>query len=196
MDKLEILKLLEEIEEDKRKNRYFEKISLEEFTKSVKKYVDCYSDEQIKTMYEELPYPCRSTVHAGGYDFFAPYDFTLKPGETIVVPTGFRVHMNDDEIFNLFIRSGTGFKYNVRLSNQVGVIDADYYGNSNNEGHMFASFTNHGTKDWINVSVGLKKEEKAKMVQGIFMPFYIAKDDECMNIVRNGGLGSTNRGDK
>ena len=196
MDKLELIKLLEEIEEGKRNNRFFEKVSLEEFTKAVKKYVDVYSDEEIKKMHEQLPYPCRSTIHAGGYDFFAPYDFTLKPGETIVVPTGFRVHMNDDEIFNLFIRSGTGFKYNVRLSNQVGVVDADYYGNSNNEGHMFASFTNHGTKDWVNKSVGLVREEKAKMVQGIFMPFYLTKDDECLNITRNGGFGSTNRGEK
>ena len=125
---------------------------------------------------------------------FLPYDFVLKPGETIVVPTGFRVHMNDDETFNLFIRSGTGFKYNVRLSNQIGIIDADYYGNSKNEGHMFVSFTNHGNKDWINKSIGVSKMDKAKMVQGVFMPFYLTRDDECLNIVRNGGFGSTSKG--
>lgn len=193
MGKEELLKLLEEVEIDRRANRFFEKISLEEFSQGVKNNTKNYSDEEIKQMYEELPYPCRSTIHAGGYDFFAPYDFVLKPGETIVVPTGFRVHMNDDEIFNLFIRSGTGFKYNVRLSNQIGIVDADYYGNSKNEGHMFASFTNHGTKDWVNKSIGLKREEKAKMVQGVFMPYYLTKDDECLNIVRNGGFGSTNK---
>ena len=103
MGKEELLKLLEDIEIDRRKNRFFEKISLEEFSKGVKSNTNNYSDEEIKKMYDELPYPCRSTIHAGGYDFFAPYDFILKPGETIVVPTGFRVHMNNDETFNLFI---------------------------------------------------------------------------------------------
>lgn len=196
MDKRDLLKLLEEIEFDKRKNRFFEKVSLEEFEKGVKNNTNKYSDEKIKQMYEELPYPCRSTIHAGGYDFFAPYDFTLKPGETIVVPTGFRVHMNSDEIFNLFTRSSAGFKYNVRLSNQIGIVDADYYGNSKNEGHMFVSFTNHGKKDWINNSIGLRKEEKSKMVQGIFMPYYLTRDDECLNMIRNGGFGSTDEGKK
>lgn len=196
MNKKDILEMLEEINNDKRKNRFFEKVSFEEFKKGVISNNNDYDDENIKQLYEELPYPCRSTLHAGGYDFFAPYDFVLKPGETKIVPTGFRVHMNNDEIFNLFIRSGTGFKYNVRLSNQVGIIDADYYGNSNNEGHMFISFTNHGTKDWINNSVGLSKEDKSKIAQGIFMPYYLTRDDSCSNITRNGGFGSTDKGGK
>ncbi len=193
MNKEEIIKLLEEIETEKRKNRFFEKISLAEFSKGVKANTDKFNDEEIQKLYEDLPFPCRSTIHAGGYDFYAPYDFILKPGETIVVPTGFRVHMNNDETFNLFIRSGTGFKFNVRLSNQIGIIDADYYGNSKNEGHMFVSFTNHGSKEWINKTIGVEKENKSKMVQGLFMPFYITKDDVCLNIVRSGGLGSTNK---
>ncbi len=194
MKKEKLLKLMEEIENDRRKNRYFEKVSYEEFRKAViKNNGDKYSDEDIKEMYDQLEYPCRSTLRAGGYDFFAPYDFVLKAGETMVVPTGFRVHMNDDEIFNLFIRSGAGFKYNVRLSNQVGIVDADYYNNESNEGHMFVSFTNHGKKDWVNVSLGLKKEEKSKMVQGIFMPFYLTNNDECLNMVRVAGVGSTSK---
>jgi dUTP pyrophosphatase len=193
MKKEELLLLMEEIEKEKRENRFFEKVSFEEFSKGVKKNSSITDEEELRKLYDDLPNPCRSTLHAGGYDFYAPYDFVLKPNETIVVPTGFRVHMNNDEIFNLFIRSGTGFKYNVRLSNQVGVIDADYFGNSNNEGHMFASFTNHGTKDWVNTTKGLDKKEKSKMVQGIFMPYYLTKDDESLNIVRNGGFGSTNK---
>ena len=188
MNKDTVLELLKEIEEEKRKNRYLEKVSLDEFSKSVKKYTgDKYNDDEIENLYNNLPSPCRSTLHAGGYDFFAPYDFTLKPGETIVVPTGFKVHMNNDEIFNLFVRSGTGFKYNVRLSNQVGIIDADYYGNESNEGHMFVSFTNHGTKDWINEGL------VSKMNQGIFMPYYTTRDDNVLGSVREGGLGSTSK---
>ena len=188
MNKGELLNLLKEIEEDKRKNRYLEKVSFDEFTKAVRKHTgDKYTNEEIKGLYENLPYPCRSTLHAGGYDFYAPYDFVLKPGETIVVPTGYRVHMNNDEIFNLFVRSGTGFKYNVRLSNQVGIVDADYYGNENNEGHMFVSFTNHGKKDWENIGL------ESKMAQGIFMPYYITCDDNHSNNIRKYGFGSTDK---
>jgi len=188
MDKSVLINMLKEIEEEKRQNRYLEKVSLGEFSKAVKKNnSDKYSDEEIEKMYNDLPSPCRSTLHAGGYDFYAPYDFVLKPGETIVVPTGFKVHMNDDEIFNLFIRSGTGFKYNVRLSNQVGIIDADYYGNESNEGHMFISFTNHGKKDWENVGL------ESKMAQGIFMPYYVTRDDNSLNNIRKGGFGSTSK---
>lgn len=188
MNKVELLELLKEIEEEKKNNRYLEKVSLTEFIKGVKKQTnDKYSDKEIEEMYNKLPYPCRSTLHAGGYDFYAPYDFVLKPGETIVVPTGFKVHMNDDEIFNLFVRSGTGFKYNVRLSNQVGIIDADYYNNESNEGHMFISFTNHGKKDWEN------KGLESKIAQGIFMPYFTTKDDNNLNSVRKGGFGSTSK---
>ena len=188
MDKKDVIGLLKEIEEEKRKNRYFEKISLKEFVRAVKEYNgDKFSDEEIEIMYNGLPFPCRSTRNAGGYDFFAPYDFVLKPGDTIIVPTGFRVHMNDDEIFNLFVRSGTGFKYNVRLSNQVGIIDSDYYGNETNEGHMLVSFTNHGDKVWEN------KGLVSRIAQGIFMPYYKTFDDNNINDVRKSGFGSTNK---
>lgn len=188
MNKNDLLDLLNEIEEEKRKNRYLEKVSLVEFTKAVKQNTNNkYNDDEIKKLYDNLPNPCRSTLHAGGYDFYAPYDFILKPGETIVVPTGYRVHMNDDEIFNLFVRSGTGFKYNVRLSNQVGIVDADYFGNENNEGHMFVSFTNHGKKDWENHAL------VSKMAQGIFMPYYVTFDDNHSNNIRKYGFGSTDK---
>lgn len=45
--------------------------------------------------------------------------------------------MNEDEVLFLIVRSSMGFKYNVRLCNQVGIIDKDYYNNIDNEGHIF-----------------------------------------------------------
>lgn len=188
MDKKELLSLLEEIENDRRKNRYFEKVSLEEFTKGVKKCNGDLSDGEIEKLYENLKYPSRSTVNAGCYDFFVPYDFVVKPGETKLVATGFKVHMNTDETFNIVVRSGTGVKYNVRLSNQIGIIDADYYGNDGNEGHIFISYTNHGSKDWCNLI-----SENSKIVQGFFMQYHTTRDDKNLNIVRKGGFGSTSK---
>ena len=67
------------------------------------------------------------------------------------------------------------------------IIDVDYYGNESNEGHMFVSFTNHGKKEWVNEGL------VSKMNQGIFMPYYITRDDNVLNSVRKGGFGSTSK---
>ena len=78
--------------------------------------------------------------------------------------------MMDDEVLLLIVRSGMGFKYNVRLCNQVGVIDKDYYNNSDNEGHMFIALQNHGEKDYV-----VKKGDR--ICQGMFVK-YLTVDDE------------------
>ena len=61
--------------------------------------------------------------------------FELKPGETIKIPTGIRVKINDGWVLKLYPRSGLGFKFRVQMNNTVGIIDSDYY-NSDNEGHI------------------------------------------------------------
>ena len=76
-----------------------------------------------------------------------PADYALIDGNR--VPTGIKVCMEDDDVLLLIDRSSMGFKYNVRMCNQVGVIDADYYNNSNNEGHMWIKIQNEGDKDYI-----------------------------------------------
>lgn len=64
-----------------------------------------------------------------------------------------------------------GFKYNIRLCNQVAVIDADYYNNENNEGHMWIRIQNEG-----DATVELKKGEA--VAQGVFMK-YLVTDSDC-----------------
>lgn len=161
--------------------RGFEKISFEQFKK------DIVNDTLL---YNEYSLPKRATKSSGGYDFYALYDYNLKPGEIMKVPTGLKVYMEDDEILLLLDRSSMGFKYNVRFCNQVGVIDADYYNNSNNEGHMWICIQNEGTEDYV-----VKKGDA--MCQGIFIK-YLRTDNERENFTaRAGGFGSTtNRGGK
>ncbi len=134
--------------------------------------------------YDELKLPKRATAGSAGYDFFAPYDITLNPGESAKIPTGIRVKMEDGWVLMLFPRSGLGFKYRVQLDNTVGIIDKDYY-DSDNEGHIFIKITND-SKDGkvVNISRG------AAFAQGIFTPFGITIDDTAEG-VRNGGFGST-----
>jgi len=157
--------------------RKFEKISFEQFKK------DIIDDKEL---YKSYSLPKRGTKSAAGYDFYALYDYTLKPGDIMKVPTGIKVCMEIDDVLFLIDRSSMGFKYNVRLTNQVGVIDADYYNNSNNEGHIWIRIQNEGDKDYI-----VKKGDA--MIQGIFTKYLKTDNDIESEDVRNGGFGSTNR---
>ena len=140
--------------------RKFEKISFEQFKKDVK---------DDKELYESYSLPKRKTKNSAGYDFEALYDYTLKPGEIMKIPTGIRTIMESDEVLFLIDRSSMGFKYNVRMCNQVGVVDADYY-NSDNEGHMWMIIQNHGDKDY-EVTKG------EGIIQGISNKYLKTDDD-------------------
>ena len=154
--------------------RKFEKVSIDEFSK----YYD-------KTMYEEYDLPKRMTRHSAGYDFLAIEGFTIKPGEIKKIPTGYKATFGNDEMLMILVRSSMGFKYNVRMTNQVGIIESDYYNNIDNEGHMFVSLQNEGDRDFV-----VKKGEG--YAQGIFTKFLICDDDITTN-ERQGGFGSTNK---
>ena len=157
--------------------RNFEKVSIDEFSK----YYD-------KSLYEEYLLPRRMTAHSAGYDFFAIEGFTIKPGEIKKIPTGYKAIFGNNEVLMIFVRSSMGFKYNVRMTNQVGIIESDYYNNIDNEGHLFVSLQNEGDKDFV-----VKKGDA--YAQGIFLKFLICDDDNATS-KRNGGIGSTNKGKK
>lgn len=154
--------------------RKFEKVSIDEFSK----YYD-------KKLYEEYDLPKRMTAYSAGYDFLAIEGFTIKPGEIKKIPTGYKATFGNDEMLMILVRSSMGFKYNVRMTNQVGIIESDYYNNIDNEGHMFVSLQNEGDRDFV-----VKKGEG--YAQGIFTKFLICDDDITTN-ERQGGLGSTNK---
>lgn len=194
MNKNVLMKMLEEIENDREKQRKIEKISYSQFEKDVLRLTgETFQKEDIKKMYDDLPLPKRGTKSSAGYDFYAPYDFTLEPGKTIIVPTGIKVDMNKDEIFAMYVRSSTGFKFNVRLCNQVGIIDADFYNNPSNEGHIMIAFHNHGEKIWENQTLGKKPEDKSRIAQGIFTKYFVCEDDNASKTSREGGIGSTDK---
>ena len=159
--------------------RKFEKISFEQFKIDVKDDVNLYDSYNI---------PKRSTKNSAGYDFESLYDFTLKPNEIIKIPTGIKATMNSDEVLFIIVRSSMGFKYNVRLVNQVGVIDSDYYNNSDNEGHIFIKLHNQGNKDYI-----VKKGEK--ICQGIFTKYLTVDNEEKIEKERISGFGSASKED-
>ena len=134
--------------------------------------------------YDDVVLPKRGTISSAGYDFYSVISVTLKPGERKVIPTGIKVLMNDNEFLGIFIRSSLGFKYNVRMCNQVGVIDSDYYNNVDNEGHIFIKLQNHGDNDYV-VKTG------DKICQGIFINYLVVDNEEKIERKRLSGIGST-----
>ena len=163
----------------------FHKVSKERFVADWMDAFEGVSADEAEKIYEGIRLPRRATAGSAGYDFFSPADFTIKPGETIKIPTGIRVEMDQEWVLKCYPRSGLGFKYRLQLDNTVGIIDSDYY-NSDNEGHIFIKVTNDSKRPWKNLNV-LRGEGFA---QGIFVEYGITIDDEAAG-VRNGGFGST-----
>ena len=162
----------------------FYKVGIENFIKAMREEFPSYTEDTIKEMYEELSLPLRATKGSAGYDFFSPFSFTLAPNETIKIPTGIRVKMEEGWVLQLFPRSGLGFKYRLQMDNTVGIIDSDYF-YSKNEGHIFIKLTNDSTE-----GKAVEVAQGTGFAQGIFLEYGIAVDDNASG-VRDGGLGST-----
>lgn len=169
----------------------FEKVSFEQFYEAMKAefYEGYYGGEvqfkdYVRSIHDILQLPSRATSGSAGYDFKAPFSFSLRAGDAIKIPTGIRAKIDDGWWLACLPRSGLGFKYRVALANTCGVIDSDYY-HSDNEGHIFVKLVNNGDKD-LSVSAG------DGFMQAIFLPYGITHSDSA-SAVRNGGMGSTGK---
>ena len=135
----------------------------------------------------EFQMPERKTQKSAGYDFCLPEDVVLEPGKLQLVPTGVKAYMQDDEYLGMHIRSSMAVKKRIMLVNNVGIIDADYYNNEDNEGHIMLALLNMGSEP-----VALTKGER--VAQGIFYNYLVADGDaETEKEVRGGGFGSTSK---
>lgn len=166
--------------------RGFEKISFKQFQKDFEKF----NLEDTDNEYSSIVLPKRATLKSAGYDIYTLFDIKLNPTEEIIVPTAIKSYMLDDEWLSIRVRSGHGFKFNIRIKNQVGVVDSDYYNNKKNEGHIFIALKNEGEDEFV-----LKKGEA--VAQAIFHKYLLADADYVVNELREGGFGSTSmKGDK
>lgn len=162
----------------------FHKVSMEQFKKD---WEDTFPEtlaETIDEIYNNINLPKRATTGSAGYDFYSPIDITLKPAQTIKIPTGIRAEIEDGWVLKCYPRSGLGFKFRLQMNNTVGIIDSDYF-HSSNEGHIFAKITNDTNEDkTLQIPVG------TGFMQGIFVEYGITFDDE-VTMIRDGGFGST-----
>lgn len=150
--------------------------------------------------------PERATAQAAGYDFAAAKDVVipsiwkqiievgitgltqtsdslpagLKP---VLVPTGIKAYMPENEYLQLCNRSSGPLKKGLLVANGVGVIDSDYYNNTDNEGHIMFQFLNLSTEEIV-----IHKGER--IGQGIFLSFLKADHDQSTG-ERTGGFGSS-----
>lgn len=129
--------------------------------------------------------PKRETAHAAGYDLKVAETTQIEPGQIVLVPTGVKAYMQPEEVLYLYDRSSNPRKKGLVLINSVGVIDGDYYGNPNNEGHIFAQMQNITNKK-VSLEVG------DRIVQAVFAPYLVADDDQATG-TRTGGFGSTGK---
>lgn len=147
----------------------------------IAKFYKVSKEQFCRDGYENIILPRRATAGSAGYDFIAPYAFALEAGGEIVIDTGIRAKISEGWVLVILPRSGSGFKYGVRLANTAGVIDSDYF-NADNEGHIKIKL------------IGGNKEYKVNagdaFAQGIFLPYGITEDDDCI-AERHGGFGST-----
>ena len=138
---------------------------------------------------EKINLPVRKTKFSAGYDIEALEDTVVpsfkKGAKPTLVKTGIKAYMQDDEVLMLYNRSSNPGKKGLILANSVGVIDKDYYGNPDNDGHIMFAFFNIKDED-----ITIKKGDA--IGQGVFQKYFVS-DGDIANGERLGGFGSTSK---
>lgn len=143
----------------------------------------------LKEAIEGGPYralPERSTKNSAGYDFYNPERVVIEPHTIKIVSTGIKAKFPSNLALKLYNRSSNPIKKGVMLANSVGIVDADYYNNSKNDGDigfMFYNFTD----------IPAVFEAGDKLGQGIFEAYNTVTDEQEINNERSGGFGSTGK---
>ena len=136
---------------------------------------------------KEIPLPEHATNGSAGMDLRACVESTtiISPGETILIPTGFAMHISDPDMAAVILpRSGLGHKHGIVLGNLVGLIDSDY------QGQVFVSC-------WNRSDEGFEVEPGMRIAQLVFVPVIMA-DFEVVDSFEEsdrgaGGYGHTGR---
>ena len=138
---------------------------------------------------KQINLPIRKTKYSAGYDIEAAEDVVIpsfkKGMNPTLVKTGLKAYMQEDEVMMLYNRSSNPKKKGLIMANSVGVIDKDYYGNPDNDGHVMFAFYNIKEED-----ITIQKGEA--IGQAVFQKYLIVDDDAAQG-ERVGGFGSTNK---
>ena len=144
--------------------------------------------EKVNRIEEDIKLPERATANSAGYDFFAIEDVELPAKKLTRIMTGIKCELLPSMVLILANRSSNPSKKGLMLSNGVGVVDADYYNNPDNEGEIGFEFYNFSDEN-----VKIAKGEK--IGQGIITRYLRTENDFAENagVARSGGFGSTDK---
>ena len=133
--------------------------------------------------------PIRKTAHSAGYDVEAAEDVVIPPFEKgckpTLVHTGLKAYCQVDEWYMLANRSSNPGKKKLVLANGIGIIDADYYNNPDNDGEFMYAYYNIG-----DTPLEIKKGDIIGQV--VFQKFLVTDDDNATG-KRMSGFGSTDK---
>lgn len=142
------------------------------------------ADEHKKHPAKKTILPKRATRKSAGFDFFTKVDVILKPNRVTYIHTDVKCELADDEVLLIFPRSSMAIKNGVVMANTVGVIDADYFENTDNDGNITIALR------WITESEkNMPLREKTRIAQGVVVKYQT--DGEPVEAERTGGIGST-----
>lgn len=141
-------------------------------------------------MGKEIPFPDYATPGSAGIDLRAMTyeDIIVYPGETVLIPTGIAIHINDPSIASVILpRSGLGHKHGIVLGNLIGLIDSDY------QGQLYVSCWNRNNRE--NSDNKFHIEPGDRIAQMVFVPVIQPEFDIVDNFdssIRGvNGFGST-----
>ena len=177
----------------------FEKVSFEQWKKDCG--INGADEATLREMYDGIKLPHQATAASAGCDFYMPFGLDFVAGSKFRIATGVRwvcagaseanaaidggaAGEDRDRVLLVVPRSGLGFKYGIKLSNTIGVIDADYC-DADNEGHIIISLENPSDVD-------VKLEEGKPFAQGIVVKYEIP-EGAAGDAKRAGGFGSTDK---
>ena len=172
----------------------FHKVSKEQFSKDITNWAKSCgweaNEQAVIFALHDLQLPTRATKRSAGYDFFAPFEIHFNPGEEVTIYTGIKIEIGEaamdnicDLVLQLAPRSSLSNNYGMELCNTIGIVDADYYNNGENEGHIMARVK-------FEKEYTLRKGER--FMQGLIIPVF-RTDDDNVTEERNGGFGSTGK---
>lgn len=147
-------------------------------------YEDVTAYGKKTRIYADIILPARSDPRSAGYDLFLPRDVELLPAQKTLVWLDVKAYMGDTEVLEIYPRSSLGIKKGLMLSNTVGIIDASYYENPDNDGNIGLSLLNTSGRQ-----IQLKRNDR--VAQAIFKPYLLADEDVTLGDDRIGGIGSS-----
>jgi dUTP pyrophosphatase len=132
-----------------------------------------------------IPLPTYAKPGDAGADLTTKIDFTLEPGERMLVPTGISIALPPGYVALVHPRSGLAIKHGISLVNSPGTIDASY------RGEISCILINLDSKD----SVSFKKGDRIAqlLIQQVEHADFIEVSSLPGTDRGSGGFGSSGR---